>query len=67
MLNEPIKKNGKETGKNHQDAVIAGLVKRAASGDPKAIALLLDIIGETPDRKTGGDVEDLTPLKELLK
>lgn len=40
--------NGK--GKNYQDSVVVGLVKRAATGDPRAVELMLRIIGEEPER-----------------
>ena len=37
-------------GKNYQDTVVVGLVKRAATGDPRAVELLLRIIGEAPEK-----------------
>ena len=52
-------------GKTYQDAVVVGLVKRSATGDPRAIELLLRIIGETPE---GSNAQDQTLQKahELL-
>lgn len=52
-------------GKNYQDTVVVGLVKRAATGDPRAVELLLRIIGEAPDANmlaTG----NLLKARELL-
>lgn len=53
-------------GKNYQDAVVVGLVKRAASGDPRAIELMLEIIGESPKNNTA-DSQNLKKAKELLR
>lgn len=52
-------------GKNYQEAVVVGLVKRSATGDPRAIELMLRIIGETPE---GSNAQDQTLQKahELL-
>lgn len=52
-------------GKTYQDAVVVGLVKRSATGDPRAIELLLRIIGETPE---GSNAQEQTLQKahELL-
>lgn len=49
LLNEPLKdKTGVATDKTTQDAVIAGLVKRAISGDVRAAEFIRDTIGEKP-------------------
>lgn len=66
LLVEDVKdREGNPTGKTYQDAVISGLVKRSATGDPRAIELLLRIIGETPE---GNNAQDQTLQKahELL-
>lgn len=44
LLREPIKGTDKTT----QDAIIAGLVKKAAAGDTRAFELIRDTIGEKP-------------------
>lgn len=49
LLNEQFQdKDGKTTGKTTQDAIIAGLVKRAVSGDTRAFEIIRDTIGEKP-------------------
>lgn len=49
LLNEQLKdKDGKPTAKTTQDAIIAGLVKRAVSGDTRAFEIIRDTIGEKP-------------------
>ena len=49
LLSQPIKgSDGRPSDKTTQDAIIAGLVKRAASGDPRAFELIRDTIGEKP-------------------
>lgn len=49
LLNEPLKdKSGVATDKTTQDAVIAGLVKRAIAGDVRAAEFIRDTIGEKP-------------------
>ena len=49
LLNEPLKdKGGNVTDKTTQDAIIAGLVKRAISGDTRAFEMIRDTIGEKP-------------------
>ena len=44
LLREPIKGTDKTT----QDAIIAGLVKKAAAGDTRAFEIIRDTIGEKP-------------------
>lgn len=64
LLNEPIKdKDGKATGKTTQDAVIAGLFKRAIGGDPRAFEIIRDTIGEKPVEK----VVNITPKAETIE
>lgn len=66
LLSENVKdKEGNPTGKTYQDAVISGLVKRSATGDPRAIDLLLRIIGETPDGNSTQD-QTLKKARDLL-
>lgn len=49
LLNEPLKdKSGNPTNNTTQDAIIAALVKRAASGDTRAFEMIRDTIGEKP-------------------
>lgn len=48
LLSEPITKDGKPTGKNTQDAMIAGVMKRAVAGDVRAAEFIRDTIGEKP-------------------
>ena len=60
LLNEEAKE-----GKTYQDAVVVGLVKRSATGDPRAIELLLRIIGEAPDNNTVL-ADNLGKARELL-
>ena len=58
LLNEQLKdKDGKATEKTTQDAIIAGLVKRAVSGDTRAFEIIRDTIGEKPTEtvKVTGD------------
>lgn len=63
LLNEPIKdKDGKATGKTTQDAVIAGIVKRAIGGDPRAFESIRDTIGEKPVEK----IANVTPKAETI-
>lgn len=64
LLNEPVKdKNGNDTGKTTQDAVIAGLFKRAIGGDPRAFEIIRDTIGEKPVEK----VVNITPKAETIE
>ena len=49
LLNEPLKdKGGNPTDKTTQDAIIAGLVKRAINGDTRAFEMIRDTVGEKP-------------------
>ena len=63
LLNERLKdKDGKATDKTTQDAIIAGLVKRAVSGDTRAFEIIRDTIGEKPIEK----VANVTPEREVV-
>ena len=49
LLGEQLRdKDGKLSGKTTQDAIIAGLVRRAVSGDTRAFEIIRDTIGEKP-------------------
>lgn len=66
LLAEDVKdREGNPTGKTYQDAVISGLVKRSATGDPRAIELLLRVIGESPDGSSAQD-QTLQKARDLL-
>lgn len=52
-------------GKNYQEAVVAGLVRRSATGDPRAIELMLRIIGEAPEGSMAQE-QTLKKAHELL-
>lgn len=63
LLNEQLKdKDGKTTEKTTQDAIIAGLVKRAVSGDTRAFEIIRDTIGEKPIER----VANVTPEREVV-
>ncbi len=63
LMAQPEKdKDGNNTGRTMQDAVIAGLVKRASRGDPKAFEVLRDTIGEKPVEK----IVNITPNPETI-
>ena len=68
LLNEPLKdKAGQTTDKTTQDAVIAGLVKRAISGDVRAAEFIRDTIGEKPVQDVKVSTGDFSALDEALK
>ena len=62
LLSEPITKDGKPTGKNTQDAMIAGVMKRAVAGDVRAAEFIRDTIGEKPVQK----VANVTPAPDVV-
>ena len=63
LLNEPIKdREGKDSGKTTQDAMIAGVMKRAIAGDVRAAEFIRDTIGEKPVEK----VANITPDPEII-
>ena len=67
LLNEPITKDGKPTGKVTQDAIIAGLVKRAINGDPRTFELIRDTIGEKPIQEVAVNTGDFSALEDAFK
>ena len=68
LLNEPLKdKLGVETGKTTQDAIIAALVKRAASGDTRAFEMIRDTIGEKPVQDVKVSTGDFSALDDAFK
>lgn len=68
LLNEPLKdKTGVATDKTTQDAVIAGLVKRAISGDVRAAEFIRDTIGEKPVQDVKVSTGDFSALDNAFK
>lgn len=68
LLNEPLKdKDGKASSRTTQDAIIAALVKRAASGDTRAFELVRDTIGEKPVQDVAITTGDFSALDEAFK
>lgn len=68
LLNEPLKdKTGQSTDKTTQDAVIAGLVKRAISGDVRAAEFIRDTIGEKPVQDVKVSTGDFSALDDAFK
>ena len=68
LLNEPLKdKSGQTTDKTTQDAVIAGLVKRAISGDVRAAEFIRDTIGEKPVQAVSVSTGDFSALDDAFK
>ena len=68
LLNEPLKdKSGQTTDKTTQDAVIAGLVKRAISGDVRAAEFIRDTIGEKPVQDVTIKTGDFSALDDAFK
>lgn len=51
VLSEPVRDkagNPHPSGMNMQEAMIRGVIKRAISGDPRALVVIRDTIGEKP-------------------
>ena len=68
LLNEPLKdKAGQTTDKTTQDAVIAGLVKRAIAGDVRAAEFIRDTIGEKPVQDVKVSTGDFSALDDAFK
>jgi hypothetical protein len=67
LLNEPIMKDGKPSGKVTQDAIIAALVKRAANGDTRAFEMIRDTIGEKPVQDVKVSTGDFSALDDAFK
>ena len=66
LLQEQLKdKNGKSTDKTTQDAIIAGLVKRAITGDTRAFEIIRDTIGEKPVDNVNISTPDFSALDKL--
>lgn len=53
-------------GKNFQEIVAMGFVKRLTTGDPKAIKLMLQIIGEDPESDNGYEQREDDGLLEAF-
>lgn len=67
LLNEQLKdKDGKTTEKTTQDAIIAGLVKRAVSGDTRAFEIIRDTIGEKPAETVKMTTGDFSALDDAF-
>lgn len=66
LLSEPILKDGKPTSKTTQDAIIAGLVKRAVSGDTRAFEIIRDTIGEKPAEKLNVSAGEFSALEDAF-
>ena len=68
LLNEPLKdKAGQATDKTTQDAIIAGLVKRAINGDTRAFEMIRDTIGEKPVQDVTIKTGDFSALDDAFK
>lgn len=68
LLNEPLKdKEGKASSRTTQDAIIAALVKKAASGDTRAFEMIRDTIGEKPVQDVAITTGDFSALDEAFK
>ena len=67
LLNEPILKDGKPSGKITQDAIIAGLVKRAISGDTRAFEMIRNTIGEKPVQEVAVNTGNFDALDAAFK
>lgn len=68
LLNEPLKdKAGQTTDKTTQDAIIAGLVKRAISGDTRAFEMIRDTIGEKPVEQVNFNTPDTGIMAEIRR
>lgn len=68
LLNEPLKdKSGQTTDKTTQDAIIAGLVKRAINGDTRAFEMIRDTIGEKPVQDITIKTGDFSALDNAFK
>lgn len=66
LLDQPAKdKDGNETDKTMQDAIIAGLVRKAARGDTRAFELIRDTIGEKPVETVKVTTTDKTIMDEI--
>jgi hypothetical protein len=68
LLQEPLKdKGGQVTDKTTQDAIIAGLVKRAINGDTRAFEMIRDTIGEKPVEVVSVNTPDPSIMDEIAR
>lgn len=68
LLSEPLKgKDGQATDKTTQDAIIAGLVKRAIAGDTRAFGMIRDTIGEKPAEVVNINAPDPSIMAEITR
>ena len=70
VLSEPLKdKNGNEhpSGMNVQEAMIRGVIGRAIKGDPRALEVIRDTIGEKPVQDVKVSTGDFFALDDAFK
>lgn len=70
VLAEPLKdKNGNEhpSGMNVQEAMIRGVIGRAIKGDPRALEVIRDTIGEKPIQEVAVNTGDFSALEDAFK
>lgn len=70
VLSEPLKdKNGNEhpSGMNVQEAMIRGVIGRAIKGDPRALEVIRDTIGEKPVQDVKVSTGDFSALDDAFK
>ena len=70
VLSEPLKdKNGNEhpSGMNVQEAMIRGVIGRAIKGDPRALEVIRDTIGEKPVLDVRASTGDFSALDDAFK
>ena len=68
LLQEPLRdKSGNVSDKTTQDAIIAGVVKRAMAGDTRAFELIRDTIGEKPAENVKVSTGDFSALDEAFE
>lgn len=68
LLGEPLKdKNGIATEKTTQDAVIAGVIKKAINGDVRAAEFIRDTIGEKPVENVKVTAANKNIMNEIRK
>lgn len=63
-LSEPmVDKDGNETTETTQDAIVAGLLRKAIAGDVRVFEAIRDTIGEKPIEK----IANVTPKDETIE
>lgn len=68
LLCEQLKDNeGNATGKTTQDAVIAGVIKKAIKGDIRAAEFIRDTIGEKPVENVKVTTANKSIMNEIRK